>query len=92
MTGAIAKNQRAAHARGVFLSRRKNFRVCRSNGRFGATKKFFYVEALNDDVQRVFILLAKFGEFAGVGRLTGKGFGQVRVSAFARLEHDLIKQ
>ena len=42
--------------------------------------KFFYnVEPLSCDVQKVFILLAKFGEFAGVGRLTGQGFGQVRV-------------
>ena len=42
--------------------------------------KFLYdVEALSRDVQKVFLLLAKFGEYAGVGRLTGQGFGQTRV-------------
>ncbi len=43
--------------------------------------KFSYnIESLNNDIQKVFILLAKFGEFAGVGRLTGQGFGQVLLS------------
>ena len=42
--------------------------------------KFLYdVEALSRDVQKVFLLLAKFGEYAGVGRLTGQGFGQTRI-------------
>ena len=46
--------------------------------------KFFYsVENLSADVGKVFMLLAKFGEFAGVGRLTGQGFGQARVSWFS---------
>lgn len=40
--------------------------------------KFSYnIELLDNDIQKVFILLARFGEFAGVGRLTGQGFGRV---------------
>lgn len=39
---------------------------------------FFNLEALSADIRKVFMLLARFGEFAGVGRLTGQGFGQVR--------------
>ena len=52
--------------------------------------KFFYnIEALSDDVQKVFLLLAKFGEFSGIGRLTGQGFGQV-VSTVADAESQRI--
>ena len=36
----------------------------------------YNVELLNNDVQKVYVLLAKFGEFACVGRLTGQGFGR----------------
>jgi len=43
--------------------------------------EFFYnVAALSKDVRKVFVLLAKFAEFAGVGRLTGQGFGQTRIA------------
>lgn len=57
------------------------FYISQNRGTLAFTGKFSYsVEALNSDVQKVFVLLAKFGEFAGVGRLTGQGFGQVRVS------------
>ena len=42
--------------------------------------KFFYsLAALNHDVQKIFLLLARFGEFSGVGRLTGQGFGQTLI-------------
>lgn len=42
--------------------------------------KFSYeLGALSEDVRKVFLLLGEFGEFAGVGRLTGQGFGQTRV-------------
>lgn len=52
----------------------------RNRGTLAFWGKFFYnVEALNEDTRKVFILLAKFGEFSGVGRLTGQGFGQARV-------------
>ena len=43
--------------------------------------RFIYnVAATDKNSNKVFMLLAKFGEFAGVGRLTGQGFGQARVS------------
>lgn len=59
----------------------RKFYLAHNRGALAFLGKFFYnVEALSDDVQRVFILLAKFGEFAGVGRLTGQGFGQTRIS------------
>ena len=52
--------------------------------------KFFYnIEALSNDIQKVFLLLAKFGEFSGIGRLTGQGFGQV-VSTVADAESQRI--
>ncbi len=34
---------------------------------------------LSEELGRLFLLLAQFGTFSGVGRLTGQGFGQVRV-------------
>lgn len=58
----------------------KKFYFGHDRGTLAFWGKFLYsVDALNDSVQKVFLLLAKFGEFAGVGRLTGQGFGQVRV-------------
>lgn len=35
---------------------------------------------LDEEIQRVFFILAQFAFFAGVGRLTGQGLGQTRVS------------
>ena len=58
----------------------KKFYFGHDRGTLAFWGKFFYnVAALSEDVRKVFMLLAKFGEFAGVGRLTGQGFGQVRV-------------
>ena len=59
----------------------KKIYISQDRGILAFRGKFFYnVESLSKDIQKVFILLAKFGEFAGVGRLTGQGFGQVRSS------------
>lgn len=59
----------------------KKFYFARDRGTLAFSGEFFYnVEALSNELQRVFLLLAKFGEFAGVGRLTGQGFGQVRIN------------
>lgn len=59
----------------------KIFYPAHSHGVLAFRGKFSYnVELMSSDIQRVFILLAKFGEFAGVGRLSGQGFGQVSVS------------
>lgn len=61
----------------------KKFYFASDRGTLAFWGKFFYsVETLSDDVQKVFLLFAKFGEFAGVGRLTGQGFGQTRVDFF----------
>ncbi|MBR0262031.1 MAG: CRISPR-associated endoribonuclease Cas6 [Selenomonadaceae bacterium] len=57
----------------------KKFYLARNRGTLAFWGKFFYnVEDLAQDVQKVFLLLAKFATFAGVGRLTGQGFGQTR--------------
>ena len=37
------------------------------------------LRALSEEYRRMFLLLAKFAEFSGVGRLTAQGFGQTRV-------------
>ena len=63
--------------------RSKKFYFAPDRGLLAFWGKFSYsVEALSDTVQKVFLLLAKFGEFSSVGRLTGQGFGQTRVEFF----------
>lgn len=58
----------------------KRFYFSHDRGTLAFWGKFFYsVENLSADVSKALILLAKFGEFAGVGRLTGQGFGQTRI-------------
>ena len=58
----------------------KKFYFGRDRGTLAFFGHFRYnVEALDFNLQKVFVLLAKFGEFAGVGRLTGQGFGQTRI-------------
>lgn len=59
----------------------KKFYLAQNRGVQAFWGNFSYnVEGLSEEVRRVFLLFAKFGEFAGVGRLTGQGFGQVRAS------------
>ena len=59
----------------------KKFYPAHNRGILAFFGKFSYnIELLDNDIQKVFVLLAKFGEFAGVGRLTGQGFGQVRLN------------
>lgn len=73
----LAAQIRLTHWRGES----KVFHVAQNRGTLAFFGNFVYdLEALNHDVRKVFLLLAKFGEFAGVGRLSGQGFGQVRVS------------
>ena len=61
----------------------KRFYFAPDRGLLAFWGKFSYsVEALSDSVQKVFLLLAKFGEFSSVGRLTGQGFGQTRIDFF----------
>lgn len=73
----LAAQVRLTHWRGES----KNFHAAQNRTVLAFSGKFVYnLEALNHDVRKVFLLLAKFGEFAGVGRLSGQGFGQVRVS------------
>lgn len=59
----------------------KKFYLTRDRGTLAFWGKFFYgVSNLSADIVKAFMLLAKFGEFAGIGRLTGQGFGQVRTT------------
>ena len=61
----------------------RKFYFGRDRGTLAFFGRFLYnVEVMDKDLSKVFMLLAKFGEFAGVGRLTGQGFGQTRVSWF----------
>ena len=58
----------------------KEFYFARDRGTLGFWGNFVYnIEALSEDVRRVFLLLAKFAEYSGVGRLTAQGFGQTRI-------------
>jgi len=44
------------------------------------TGKFTYnLEKLTPNEQRLFLLLAQFAVFSGVGRLTGQGLGRVQI-------------
>ena len=73
----LAAQVRLTHWRGES----KVLHLSRSRGTLAFLGNFVYdLEALNHDVRKVFLLLAKFGEFAGVGRLSGQGFGQVHIS------------
>ena len=61
----------------------RKFYFGRDRGTLAFFGRFLYnVAATDNDLNKVFMLLARFGEFAGVGRLTGQGFGQTRVSCF----------
>ena len=58
----------------------KEFYFGRDRGTLGFWGNFVYnLETLSEDVRRVFILLAKFAEYSGVGRLSAQGFGQTKV-------------
>lgn len=60
--------------------RSKKFYLSSDRGTLAFWGKFCYnLTELNFDVQKVFMLLAKFGEYCGVGRLCAQGFGQTRV-------------
>ena len=58
----------------------KKFYFGHDRGTLAFWGEFKYnLEALSEELQRVFLLLAKFSEFSGVGRLTAQGFGQTRI-------------
>lgn len=58
----------------------KKFFFAKDRGTSAFWGKFLYdVENFPEDVRKVFLLLAKFGEFSGVGRLTGQGLGQTQI-------------
>ena len=60
--------------------RSKKFYLAQDRGTLGFWGNFkFSLKELEFDAQKVFMLLAKFGEYAGVGRLCAQGFGQTRV-------------
>lgn len=59
----------------------KKFYLAHDRGTLAFRGRFFYnIEKLDLDIRKVFILLAKFSEFSGVGRLTGQGFGQTHIN------------
>lgn len=61
--------------------RSKKFYLSHDRGTLGFWGNFCYsLKELNPDLRKAFMLLAKFGEFSGVGRLGGQGFGQTRVN------------
>ena len=61
--------------------RSKKFYLAQDRGTLAFWGKFkFSLNDLNSDAKKVFMLLAKFGEYAGVGRLCAQGFGQTRVN------------
>ena len=58
----------------------KKFYLAYDRGTTAFWGKFFYnLGSVNHEFQKIFLLLANFGEFSGVGRLTGQGFGQTRI-------------
>ena len=72
----LAKNIRLTEWEG----RSKKFFFAKDRGTLAFWGKFLYdLENFSDDVRKVFKLLANFGEFSGVGRLTGQGFGQTQI-------------
>lgn len=61
----------------------KKFFFAKDRGTLAFWGKFLYDAGnFSEDVRKVFLLLANFGEFSGVGRLTGQGFGQTRIKTF----------
>ena len=61
----------------------KRFYFARDRGTLAFWGNFRYdISRLDVNVRKVFMLLAKFGEYSGVGRLCGQGFGQSRVQFF----------
>lgn len=75
----LAKNIRLTEWEG----RSKKFFFAKDRGTLAFWGKFLYEsENLPEDVSKVFLLLASFGKFSGVGRLTGQGFGQTQVKIF----------
>ncbi len=58
----------------------KKFYFGRDRGTLAFWGRFRYnLQQLDDDLKKVFMLLAKFAEYSGTGRLSGQGFGQTRV-------------
>lgn len=61
--------------------RSKKFYLAQDRGTLGFWGNFkFSLKELNSDARKVFMLLAKFGEYSGVGRLCAQGFGQTRIN------------
>lgn len=60
--------------------RSKRFYFASDRGTLAFFGKFLYdLRNLSGDIRKVFMLLAKFAGYSGVGRLSGQGFGQTRV-------------
>ena len=58
----------------------KKFYFSHDRGTYAFWGKFLYnMESIDENSRKVFLLLARFGEFSGVGRLAAQGFGQTRI-------------
>ena len=63
-----------------WLGQCQKFYFARDRGTLAFWGNFRYdLRNLNSNVKKVFMLLANFAEYSGVGRLCGQGFGQTRV-------------
>ena len=85
MPAVIERNEIRADAERVFpLAWRGETRrlyLGRDRGITGFVGRFSYdVSQLDVERQRIFLLLARFAEFSGVGRLTAQGMGQTRMT------------
>ena len=61
--------------RSIFGYTAKNCGITSFKGSFT-----YSLDGLDDEWRKVFFMLGKYSEFAGVGRLTGQGFGRVKFS------------
>ena len=64
----------------TWSGRSKKIFFGRDRGTLAFWGEFNYnLEPLTSEARKVFLLMARFAEYAGVGRLTAQGFGQTRV-------------
>ncbi len=65
----------------VWHGEAKRYFMAEHRGLLGFTGEFTYaLEDLEVERQRAFLILAQFAVFSGVGRYTGQGFGETRVT------------
>lgn len=73
MAGDLSLENWSGHSQRVYIQHNRGIQGFVGTFKFG-------LESLSMDWRRYFLLLASFGEFSGIGRLTAQGFGQTRAS------------